>query len=154
MTAPLIALAIPLLDTALAIAGRFLPLQPIFGADRGHIHHRLLARRFTPRRVAYVIYAGAGAVAGLALLLNTSYAGSASAGSRSPRRSRTRCFISSVSASRNSSTPAQNVVQTPPPPKLILKGLGSSQTIPWRTWGKGTPSSADVINWALGEIRG
>ena len=54
MTAPLIALAIPLLDTALAIARRFLRRQPVFGADRGHIHHRLLARGFTPRRVAYI----------------------------------------------------------------------------------------------------
>ena len=52
MTAPLLALAIPLLDTTLAIARRFLRHQPIFGADRGHIHHRLLARGFTPRRVA------------------------------------------------------------------------------------------------------
>src|ERR1017187_9291352 len=60
MTAPLIALAIPLLDTALAVARRFLRHQPVFGADRGHIHHRLLARGFTPRRVAYVLYASAG----------------------------------------------------------------------------------------------
>jgi UDP-GlcNAc:undecaprenyl-phosphate GlcNAc-1-phosphate transferase len=76
MTAPLIALAIPLLDTALAISRRFLRRQPIFGADRGHIHHRLLARGFTPRRVAYMIYAGAGVVASLAILLSSSRAGS------------------------------------------------------------------------------
>ena len=71
MTAPLIALAIPLLDTSLAIARRFLRGQPVFGADRGHIHHRLLARGFTPRRVAYVLYAFAGIVAGLSLLLSS-----------------------------------------------------------------------------------
>ena len=71
MTAPLIALAIPLLDTALAIARRFLRRQPVFGADRGHIHHRLLARGFTPRRVAYVFYASAGIAAGLSLLLSS-----------------------------------------------------------------------------------
>src|ERR1019366_2819356 len=71
MTAPLIALAIPLLDTALAIARRFLRGQPIFGADRGHIHHRLLARGFTPRRVAYMFYAAAGTVAALSLLLGS-----------------------------------------------------------------------------------
>jgi UDP-GlcNAc:undecaprenyl-phosphate GlcNAc-1-phosphate transferase len=71
MTAPFIALAIPLLDTALAIARRFLRHQPVFGADRGHIHHRLLARGFTPRRVAYVLYACAGIVAGLSLLLSS-----------------------------------------------------------------------------------
>ena len=71
MTAPLIALAIPLLDTALAIARRFLRRQPVFGADRGHIHHRLLTRGFTPRRVAYILYASAGIVAGLSLLLSS-----------------------------------------------------------------------------------
>ncbi len=71
MTAPLIALAIPLLDTALAVARRFLRRQPVFGADRGHIHHRLLARGFTPRRVAYVFYASAGIIAGLSLLLSS-----------------------------------------------------------------------------------
>jgi UDP-N-acetylmuramyl pentapeptide phosphotransferase/UDP-N-acetylglucosamine-1-phosphate transferase len=39
ITAPLIALAIPLLDTGLSIVRRFLCHQPIFGADRGHILH-------------------------------------------------------------------------------------------------------------------
>ena len=57
MTAPLMALAIPLLDTALAIVRRFLRNQPIFAADRGHIHHRLLDRGLTPRKVALVFYA-------------------------------------------------------------------------------------------------
>ncbi|HTS64433.1 MAG TPA: MraY family glycosyltransferase [Candidatus Acidoferrales bacterium] len=71
MTAPLIALAIPLLDTALAVARRFLRRQPLFASDRGHIHHRLLARGFTPRRVAYVIYAFSGILAGLSLLLGS-----------------------------------------------------------------------------------
>jgi UDP-GlcNAc:undecaprenyl-phosphate GlcNAc-1-phosphate transferase len=71
MTAPLIALAIPLLDTALAIARRFLRHQPVFKGDRGHIHHRLLARGFTPRRVAYMLYASAGIVAGLSLALSS-----------------------------------------------------------------------------------
>lgn len=71
MTAPLIALAIPLLDTSLALARRFLRHQPLFVADRGHIHHRLLSRGFTPRRVAYIFYASAGIVAGFSLLLGT-----------------------------------------------------------------------------------
>lgn len=56
MTAPLMALSIPLLDTGLAIVRRFLRQQPIFGADRGHIHHRLLDRGFTPRAVALLLY--------------------------------------------------------------------------------------------------
>uniref|UniRef100_Q01XJ8 Glycosyl transferase, family 4 n=1 Tax=Solibacter usitatus (strain Ellin6076) TaxID=234267 RepID=Q01XJ8_SOLUE len=68
MTAPLIALAMPLLDTALAIARRFLRRQPIFGADRGHIHHRLLDRGLTPRRVALLLYGACGLAAAFSLI--------------------------------------------------------------------------------------
>ncbi len=57
MTAPLLALSIPLIDTALAIVRRFLKKQPIFSADRGHIHHRLLDRGLSPRRVVLLLYA-------------------------------------------------------------------------------------------------
>lgn len=69
MTAPLMALSIPLLDTALAIARRFLRQRPIFAADRGHIHHRLLDRGFTPRKVVLVLYGccAVGAMCSLAL---------------------------------------------------------------------------------------
>jgi len=62
MTAPLMALAIPLLDTAVAIVRRFLRRQPIFGPDRGHIHHRLLDRGFTPRKVVLILYSLCGIV--------------------------------------------------------------------------------------------
>ena len=57
MTAPLIALSVPLLDTTLAITRRFLNRKPIFAADRGHIHHRLLDRGLTQRKVALTLYA-------------------------------------------------------------------------------------------------
>ena len=77
MTAPVIALAIPILDTALAIVRRFLRNESIFAADRGHIHHRLLARGFTPRRVAWILYAGGGFFACLAILLARSTYGGA-----------------------------------------------------------------------------
>jgi len=68
MTAPLIALSIPLLDTGLAVIRRFLRCKPIFGADHGHIHHRLLARGLTPRRVVVLIYIICGLCAALSLL--------------------------------------------------------------------------------------
>ena len=67
MTAPMMALAIPLLDTGLAIARRFLRQKSIFAADRGHIHHRLLDRGFTPRKVVLTLYAVAGLFAILSL---------------------------------------------------------------------------------------
>jgi UDP-GlcNAc:undecaprenyl-phosphate GlcNAc-1-phosphate transferase len=68
MTAPLMILAVPLLDTFLSMLRRFLRLQPIFGADRGHIHHRLLDRGLTPRRVTLIIYGVCGLAAAFSLL--------------------------------------------------------------------------------------
>jgi UDP-GlcNAc:undecaprenyl-phosphate/decaprenyl-phosphate GlcNAc-1-phosphate transferase len=68
LTAPMMAMAIPLLDVALSIVRRFLRNQPIFGADRGHIHHRLLERGLTPRRAALALYGICGLAAVLSLL--------------------------------------------------------------------------------------
>lgn len=68
MTAPLMALAIPLLDTSLSVVRRFLRHQPIFGADRNHIHHRLLDRGFSPRRVVLLLYGVCGIAAAFSLL--------------------------------------------------------------------------------------
>src|SRR5229473_2047143 len=57
MTAPMMALGIPILDASLSIVRRFLRHQPIFTGDRDHIHHRLLKRGFAPRRVVLTLYA-------------------------------------------------------------------------------------------------
>lgn len=71
MTAPLMALAIPLLDTTVTIVRRFLRRKPIFGADRGHIHHRLLDKGLTPRKVALTIYALCSIVAIFSLVITS-----------------------------------------------------------------------------------
>jgi UDP-GlcNAc:undecaprenyl-phosphate GlcNAc-1-phosphate transferase len=68
MMAPLMALALPLLDTTLAIARRFIRNKPIFGADRGHIHHRLLDRGHHPRMVALRLYGVCGIAAVFSVL--------------------------------------------------------------------------------------
>jgi UDP-GlcNAc:undecaprenyl-phosphate GlcNAc-1-phosphate transferase len=68
MTAPLMALSIPLLDVGLAIVRRLLKRQPIFSADRGHIHHRLLDRGLTPRRAVLILYGICSLVAVFSLL--------------------------------------------------------------------------------------
>jgi UDP-GlcNAc:undecaprenyl-phosphate GlcNAc-1-phosphate transferase len=73
MTAPLMALAVPLLDTAIAIARRFLRGEPLFKADAGHIHHRLLARGLTPRRAVLLLYGACGLAATLSLVSSLSY---------------------------------------------------------------------------------
>lgn len=71
MTAPLMALSIPLLDTCLCIVRRALKRQPIFSADRGHIHHKLLDRGLTPRRAVLVVYGVCSLVACFSLLQST-----------------------------------------------------------------------------------
>jgi UDP-GlcNAc:undecaprenyl-phosphate GlcNAc-1-phosphate transferase len=70
MTAPLMSLAVPLLDTAIAIVRRFLRRQPIFTADRSHIHHRLLALGFSHRGVVVLLYGAAGCASVLSLLMS------------------------------------------------------------------------------------
>ena len=73
MTAPLMALSIPLVDVGLAVVRRLLRRQPIFTADRGHIHHRLLDRGLTPRRAVLVLYAICSLVAVFSLLQSVSH---------------------------------------------------------------------------------
>ena len=68
MAAPMMALALPLIDVSLSISRRYLSKRPIFQADRGHIHHRLLALGFTPRHVALILYAVCGIAAILSLV--------------------------------------------------------------------------------------
>jgi UDP-GlcNAc:undecaprenyl-phosphate GlcNAc-1-phosphate transferase len=68
MTAPMMALGIPILDASLSIVRRFLRNQPIFAGDRDHIHHRLLKRGFAPRRVVLTLYGMASIGAALSLL--------------------------------------------------------------------------------------
>ncbi len=55
---PLIALGVPLTDTLFTMVRRFLERRPIFSADRGHIHHRLLDLGLTHRRVVLFLYGG------------------------------------------------------------------------------------------------
>jgi len=70
---PIVSLGLPVLDTTLAVARRFLRGQPIFSADRAHIHHRLLSLGHSPRRVALLLYSAC-ALLGLSgmLLVNDS----------------------------------------------------------------------------------
>lgn len=72
MTAPLMVLAIPLLDVGLAVVRRLLRGQPIFAADNSHIHHKLLSQGLTPRRLLLVIYAicAVGSASALVLTIN------------------------------------------------------------------------------------
>lgn len=54
---PMLILGVPVFDTLWAIIRRTLARQPMWHADRGHLHHRLLARGLSPRKAVFVIYA-------------------------------------------------------------------------------------------------
>ncbi len=53
---PLLALAVPIVDTAFAIVRRFRSRQPIYLPDRGHLHHRLLDRGLSQRQTVLILY--------------------------------------------------------------------------------------------------
>ncbi len=53
---PLLVRGVPVFDTLWAIVRRSLARQAPWKADRGHIHHRLLARGFTPVKTVLVLY--------------------------------------------------------------------------------------------------
>jgi UDP-GlcNAc:undecaprenyl-phosphate GlcNAc-1-phosphate transferase len=57
LIAPLFVLALPILDTALAILRRGLRGLPIFRPDRKHLHHHLLGMGLSRRRVVLYFYA-------------------------------------------------------------------------------------------------
>lgn len=79
---PFLVLGLPLFDTGFAIFRRMKNHKPIMGADRGHLHHKLLDMGFTQRQTVGILYLictvlglsavvliGAGAVRALVLVL-------------------------------------------------------------------------------------
>lgn len=57
LVAPLFVLALPIIDTSLAILRRGLRGLPVFRPDRKHIHHRLLAMGHSRKTVVLGLYA-------------------------------------------------------------------------------------------------
>ncbi len=53
---PVVSFGLPVLETVLSVLRRFLSGQPLFAADRGHIHHKLLERGFTQQQVVFILY--------------------------------------------------------------------------------------------------
>ncbi|WP_153726538.1 MraY family glycosyltransferase [Heliorestis convoluta] len=54
---PILIVGIPILDTGFAIFRRYQKGQPIFQADKDHLHHRLLALGFSHPQTVLIIYA-------------------------------------------------------------------------------------------------
>jgi UDP-GlcNAc:undecaprenyl-phosphate/decaprenyl-phosphate GlcNAc-1-phosphate transferase len=67
--APLLLLALPILDTVLSVVRRWLRGKPVFGADEHHLHHRMLAIGLTHVRAVVALYVMAAGLAIIGVLL-------------------------------------------------------------------------------------
>ena len=67
LVVPVLALAIPILDTGWAILRRRMQRRSIASPDTGHLHHRLLDFGLSPRETALVFYFGTAIFAALGL---------------------------------------------------------------------------------------
>lgn len=65
---PILAFGFPMVDTAMTMGRRLISRKPIFEGDKEHIHHMLLARGWSQRKVALVLY-GVCASFGLAAVI-------------------------------------------------------------------------------------
>ena len=65
---PVIVLGIPIFDTFFAILRRIVNRKPIMEADKGHLHHRLMASGYGQRRAVLMLY-GISAIMGMAAVL-------------------------------------------------------------------------------------
>jgi len=53
---PILALGLPIFDTSFAIVRRIINKRPISEADKGHVHHRLLAKGLSQKQAVLVLY--------------------------------------------------------------------------------------------------
>lgn len=67
---PIMTLAVPIFDTGMAMLRRTLKHESIMHADKGHIHHHLMAAGFGQRRSVLVIYGIVGIMGMVAVLIS------------------------------------------------------------------------------------
>ena len=53
---PFLILGLPIFDTAFAILRRIKNKKPIMGADRGHLHHKLIDMGFSQKQTGAILY--------------------------------------------------------------------------------------------------
>jgi UDP-GlcNAc:undecaprenyl-phosphate GlcNAc-1-phosphate transferase len=69
LLAPVVALGVPVLDTAMALLRRAARGAPIFWGDREHLHHRLVSIGLSPRRAMAALVAAGAVHAGFAVAI-------------------------------------------------------------------------------------
>jgi hypothetical protein len=67
--ASMVMFALPVLDTSLAFARRWIARRPLFSADAQHFHHQLVARGFTVKQTVLISYGLAIIFAGLGAMM-------------------------------------------------------------------------------------
>ncbi len=66
---PVVSFGLPILETSLSVLRRWISGKPLFGADREHIHHKLLQRGMSHRQVVILLYGVSALFALLSLFL-------------------------------------------------------------------------------------
>jgi UDP-GlcNAc:undecaprenyl-phosphate GlcNAc-1-phosphate transferase len=56
LLAALVMFALPIMDSTLALARRWVNRRPLFSADRHHFHHQLVARGYSIRKTVMILY--------------------------------------------------------------------------------------------------
>ena len=70
--APIIVLALPIFDTLWAIVRRIVKtksIKGVFKADKGHLHHRLMAKGYTQRQAVLILYGVTATLGMIAIIL-------------------------------------------------------------------------------------
>lgn len=67
---PMLTLAVPIFDTLFAMLRRALRHQSIMSADKGHLHHHLMAAGFGQRRSVLIMYGIVGIMGEVAVLIS------------------------------------------------------------------------------------
>ena len=67
---PMLTLAVPIFDTAFAMLRRVLRHESIMKADKGHLHHHLMAAGFGQRRSVLIMYGIVGIMGEVAILIS------------------------------------------------------------------------------------
>ena len=65
---PILAMGLPISDTAMAIFRRWVRNLPLSAADRRHVHHLLIGLGLNPRQAALLLYSFSGFLCGAVLL--------------------------------------------------------------------------------------
>lgn len=72
LIAPIIILALPILDTIWAIIRRIIKtksIKGVFKADKGHLHHKLMSKGYTQKQSVLILYGATAALGMVAIIL-------------------------------------------------------------------------------------